>query len=90
MKVEELIPEIHALTTSIYYKELQKLVNYLMTIPPSERKKYRVICKESINRECERITDFFNVKLLKSNALPENHLIICVNYYELRKDLGWL
>ena len=90
MKLEEIIPEIHTLTTGTYYRELQKLVNYLMTIPPSERKKYRVICRKSIYRECKRITDFFNVKLLKSNELPEKNLIICVNYHKLKKDLGWL
>ena len=90
MKLEEIIPEIHTLTTGTYYRELQRLVDHLMTISPSNRVKYRVICKESINRECERITDFFNVKLLKSNELPEKHLMICVNYHKLKKDLGWL
>ena len=90
MKLEEIIPEIHTLTTGTYYRELQKLVNYLMTIPPSERKKYRVICRESIYRECKRITDFFSIKVLQSNELPEKNLIICVNYHKLKKDLGWL
>ena len=31
MKLEEIIPEIHTLTTGFYYRELQKLVNYLIS-----------------------------------------------------------
>ena len=90
MKLEEIIPEIYTLTTGSYYRELQRLVDHLMTIPPSNRIKYRVICRESIYRECKRITDFFNIKVLQSNALPEKYLMICVNYHKLKKDLGWI
>ena len=61
-----------------------------MTISPSNRVKYRVICRESIYNECKRITDFFSIKVLQSNELPEKHLMICVNYHKLKKDLGWL
>lgn len=90
MKLEEIIPEIHTLTTGSYYRELQRLVDHLMTISPSDRIKYRVICIESIYNECKRICDFFNIKLLKNNELPEKHLMICVNYHKLKKDLGWI
>lgn len=90
MKLEEIIPEIHTLTTGFYYRELQKLVDHLMTISPSDRIKYRVICRESIYRECKRITDFFNIKVLQSNDLPEKHLMICVNYHKLKKIWGWI
>lgn len=90
MKVEEIIPEIHSLTNGIYYVELQRLVNYLMGIIPIDRKKYRVICRESVYNECKRITDFFNVKLYMAYDLPDKYLMVCVNYHELRKEWGLL
>lgn len=90
MKLEEIIPEIHTLTTGTYYREFQRLVDHLMTISPSDRIKYRVLCRESIYNECKRICDFFNITLYQSCDLPEKHLMICVNYHKLKKDLGWL
>ena len=89
MKLEEIIPEIHTLTTGVYYNELQRLVDHLITIPPSYRKRYRVVCREFIYNECVKVTDFFNIKLLKSDELPDNTLIVCINYHKWRQELFW-
>lgn len=89
MKLEEIIPEIYTLTNSVYGREMQKLVDFLFTIPASYRKRYRILCRESIGNECQRIADFFNIKLIKSEELPDDCLMICVNYHKLRRDLGW-
>ena len=90
MKVENIIPEIHTLTTGIYYKEFQKLIDCVLNIPVMYRKNYWIICRESVSLECKRIGDFFNVKTMKTHMLPNQYLIICVNYRRLRRDMEWL
>lgn len=84
MKLERIIPEIKALTTGIYYKQLQELLDFLI-----EKNKngdiwhYKIICDESLYDECKSIGMFFRIEVIKSLCLPEGTLITCVNFYEL-------
>lgn len=83
--LEKIISEIKTLTTGIYYNQLQELLDYIVEIPYEDRKKYKIICKEVVYRECKRIADYFRIDVLKANYLPENDLICCINFYELEK-----
>lgn len=87
MDLEEIIAEIHTLTTGIYYKQLKELLNMIVDIPFQDRNKYKVICKEVVYKECKRITDYFEMETFKNNYLPDDTLITVVNCYELEKEL---
>ena len=86
MKLERIIPEIKTLTTGIYYKEFQKLIDYLTEIPDVEIKKHKIICQEYVYNECFKIGNFFKVKTLKSNNLPTNVLITIVNWDKIMNE----
>ena len=83
MKLERIIPGIKTLTTGIYYKQLQELVNFLMKRGDKDIWKYKIICNELLYDECKTIGMFFQIEVLKTNNLPEGTLITCVNFYEL-------
>lgn len=83
MKLEKIIPEIKTLTTGIYYKEFQKLLDSLVEIPVTEIKNYKIICQEHVYNECYKIGIFFKVKTLKSNNLPTNVLITLVDWKKI-------
>lgn len=83
MKLERIIPEIKTLTTGIYYKQLQELVDFLMKHWDKDIWKYKIVCDELLYNECKTIGIFFQTEVLKTNHLPEGTLIACVNFYEL-------
>ena len=83
MNLERIMAEIKTLTTGIYYKELQKLLDALVEIPDKEIKNHKIICQECVYNECFKIGNFFKVETLKSNNLPTNVLIILVNWQKI-------
>lgn len=83
MKLEQIIPEIKTLTTGVYYKEFQKLLDALNEIPVTKIKKYKIICQEHVYNECFKIGNFFKVETLKSNNLSTNTLIILVDWAKI-------
>ena len=76
MDLEEIFAEIRNLTTGIYYKQFKELVESICKIPFIQRYRYTVICKEEVYRECKKIADYFKMKVIKSNNLPEDILIV--------------
>mgnify|MGYP001623627579 CR=1 FL=1 len=76
MKVEEIIPEIKALTTYIYYEKLQELIDFI--VKNKDINKYQIVCQEQLYNECKRIGSFFGIEIIKSFNLPENILMLCV------------
>lgn len=86
MKLERIIPEMKTLTTGIYYKEFQKLIDSLIEIPYMEIKNYKIICQEYVYNECFKIGNFFKVETLKSSNLPTNVLITLVNWKKIMNN----
>lgn len=76
MDLKEIFEEIRNLTTGIYYKQFKELVESICKIPFIQRYRYTVICKEEVYRECKKIADYFKMKVIKSNNLPEDILIV--------------
>lgn len=75
-ELEEIFAEMKNFTTGIYYKQFKKLVKSILKISYKQRYKYVVICQEKVYRECKKIADYFNMKVIKSSCLPENILIV--------------
>lgn len=76
MDLEPIFAEIKNLTTGIYYKQFKKLVKYISKIPYEQRDNYIVRCKEEVYRECKKIADYFGIKTIKSDYLPEDILMV--------------
>lgn len=84
MKLERIIPEIKTLTTGIYYKELQELLDFLLEKLRNDTIwHYKIICDEMLYDECRTMGMFFRIEVIKSNYLPKGVLVTCVNFYEL-------
>lgn len=73
---EKLGAEIKNLTTGIYYNQLKKLIESILEIPFKQRDRYIVICKENVYKECKKIADYFEIKTVASDYLPDDILII--------------
>ena len=76
LELEEIFAEINTLTTGIYYKQFKELVGSILKIPFRQRYEYTVICKEEVYRECKKIADYFEIKIIESSYLPDNTLMI--------------
>lgn len=91
MKLERIIPEMKTLTTGIYYKEFQKLIDWLLEIPHTEIKNYKIICQEYVYKECLKIGNFFKVETLKSNNLPTNVLVTLIDWEKImNKNMNFI
>ncbi len=88
MDLEEIFAEIKTLTTGIYYKQFKELVESILKIPFRQRYRYTVICKENVYKECKKIADYFEIKTVKSDYLPDNTLMILYKNKILRGVLS--
>ena len=98
MDLIKIIPEIHTLTTGIYYEQLKELLDFVLELNKNkalneieisykDRKKYKIFCKEVVYRECKKIGEYFDIPVLKCNNLSEKELIVCINIDKLKPDL---
>lgn len=76
MDLEEIFAEINTLTVGIYYEQFKGLVESILKIPFRQRYRYTVICKENFYKECKKIADYFEIKTVKSDYLPDDILIV--------------
>lgn len=76
MDLEEIFAEINTLTVGIYYEQFKELVESILKIPFRQRYRYTVICKENAYKECKKIADYFGIKTVKSDYLPDDILIV--------------
>ena len=76
MDLEKIFAEIKTLTTGIYYKQFKELVESILKIPFKQRDRYTVICKENVYKECKKIADYFEIKTVVSDYLPDDILIV--------------
>ena len=88
MDLEEIFAEINTLTVGIYYEQFKKLVESILKIPFRQRYKYTVICKENVYKECKKITDYFEIKTIKSDYLLDDILIVLYKNENLRGVLS--
>lgn len=86
MNLERIIPEIHTITTGIYYKELQETLDYILEIPYKDRKGYLICCQEKIYRECKKIGKFFKIPVIIETALLDKNLIVIINVDKIKND----
>lgn len=76
MDLEEIFAEINTLTVGIYYEQFKELVENILKIPFRQRYRYTVICKENVYKECKKIADYFGIKTVESDYLPDDILIV--------------
>ncbi len=76
MDLEEIFAEINTLTVGIYYEQFKELIESIVKIPFRQRYRYTVICKENVYKECKKIADYFAIKIVKSDYLPDDTLIV--------------
>ena len=66
----------YSTTAVVYDKQLKELIKSILKIPFTQRDRYMVICKENVYKECKKIVDYFEIKTIKSDFLPDDILIV--------------
>ena len=84
MNLERILAEMRTLTTEIYYKQFEELLDYLCSLKNIED--YIILCQERIYKESKKIGDYFKIRTIKADYLPDDTLIAIVNFEKINKD----
>ena len=86
--LQHIIPNLNTLTTSIYYKQLYKLVDYLDN-RSWECKNFIIFCNPKIIYEVRKIAKYYKVESYISEMLPEDVLICVVNRRTIEPKINY-
>lgn len=84
MNLERILAEMRTLTTGIYYKQFEEALDYLCSLKNVED--YIILCQERIYKESKKIGDYFKIRTIKADYLPDDTLIAIVNFEKIRDE----